>query len=124
MDKKISKLTKKHSKISNDFLIKYKIVDKKEQFKPYLMNGFKVIGWCDPFPDDDKFIKGSVDDEVFLIAKTVDHKVYPDQRYFEGNSPMPIYIPKKEIMLKIMRACICVKKVNDLWCFKEGKKIK
>ena len=96
MDKKISKLTKKHSKISNDFLIKYKIVDKKEQFKPYLLNGFKVIGWCDPFPDDDKFIKGSVDDEVFLIAKTVDHKVYPNKNYH----PTPI-----KDMLRVILRC-------------------
>lgn len=28
---------------------------------------------------------------------------------------MQIYIPKKEIMLKMMRACIAVKKPEDLW---------
>lgn len=59
-------------------MIKYKIVDRKDQFKPYLINGFKVIGWSDPFPDDDKFIKGSVDDEIFKIAQTPDDWVYPE----------------------------------------------
>lgn len=65
-------------------MVKYKIVDKKDQFKPFLINGFKVLGWSDPFPDDDKFLKGSVDDEVFQIALTIDHLVYPEQRYKEG----------------------------------------
>ena len=92
-------------------MVKYKIVDKKDQFKPFLINGFKVLGWNDPFPDDDKFLKGSIDDEVFQIALTIDHLVYPEQRYKEGESPKPIYIPKKEIMLKMMRACVNVKKV-------------
>ena len=32
------------------------------------MNSFKNLGWSDPFPDDDKTLDGSVDDELYKIA--------------------------------------------------------
>ena len=33
----------------------------------------------------------------------------------KGLSPYTLYIPSKEIMLKMMRSCIKVKKVENLW---------
>ncbi len=36
--------------------------------------------------------------------------VYSDSRYIPNFSPYCIYIPKKEIMAKLMRACIAVPK--------------
>ena len=41
--------------------------------------------------------------------------VYFRSRYIEGFSPYCVYIPKKEIMLKLMRACVSVPKSEDLW---------
>jgi hypothetical protein len=41
--------------------------------------------------------------------------VYFRSRYIEGFSPYCVYIPKKEIMLKLMRACVAVPKSEDLW---------
>ena len=55
----ISDETKQNSKIPNDFLVKYKIV---EDMKPFFINGFQTVGWSDPYPDDDTFIQGSCDD--------------------------------------------------------------
>ena len=74
----------------------------------------------DPFPDDDKFIIGSVDDvpDGLKTPSTVEDKVYPEGRYIPGQSPSCIYIPAKEIMLKMMRACIKVSKPDELWLFK------
>ena len=46
-----------------------------------------MIGWSDPFPDDDKFIKGSIDDEIFKVPKLAEDWVYPEQRYVQDNSP-------------------------------------
>ena len=61
-------------------------------------------------------ITGSLDDgDNMCIPTKVDDWVYPESRYVEGLSPFVIYIPKKEIMLKMMRACIEVKKPEDLW---------
>jgi len=48
----------------------------------------------------------------------VEDRVYPDSRYTPGNSPYCIYIPCREVMLKLMRACIKVNKPEHLWIFK------
>ena len=44
-----------------------------------------------------------------------DSPVYAESRYEVGTSPTVIYIPKKEVMFKIMRACIGIKRVEDIW---------
>ena len=41
--------------------------------------------------------------------------VYPESRLIKEYSPFAIYIPKKEIMLKLMRSTIMVKKKETLW---------
>ena len=105
----LSKDTTKHSKIKKDFLTseRYDII---EDYKPYLISRFWTIGFDDPFPNDDKNIIGSVDDipkDMETPCRVEDH-VYPHSRYVKGNSPYCIYIPCKEIFLKLMRACIKV----------------
>ena len=86
----------------------------------YLINRFFTVGFADPYPDDDKNIIGSVDDapDDLVSPSKIEDKVYPESRYVEGNSPNCIYLPNKEIMLKLMRACIKVKDVNHLWIMK------
>lgn len=76
----------------------------------YMINRFFTIGFADPYPDDDKNIIGSVDDAPDDIKPPChpSHRVYPDQRYIEGKSPNCIFLPCKEVMLKLMRACIKV----------------
>ena len=58
-DDMISPLTKKNSRIAKDFLVRYDICD---EYKPFVINSFQTIGWSDPFPNDDEFITGSLDD--------------------------------------------------------------
>ena len=61
---------------------------------------------------------GSLNDldlQIFGKAESPNDLIYPDCRYIEGNSPKTIYIPRPEIMFKIMRACIDVFRVKDLW---------
>ena len=45
----------------------------------------------------------------------IDDMVYGPTRYIKGFSPYCIYIPTKEIMVKIMRACVGVKDPKELW---------
>ena len=45
--------------------------------------------------------------------------IYPRDRYTSEHSPMTIYIPTREIMFKMMRACLGCKNVEDLWIFHE-----
>lgn len=86
----------------------------------YLINRFWTVGFSDPYPDDDKNIIGSVDDtpDDIKTPSQITDRVYPESRYTPGNSPYCIYIPNKEVMLKLMRACIKVKKIEDLWIIK------
>ena len=114
-DQKILDHTKEAAKISKDFIQKYDFI-KKERLV-FLVNSFWEIGMADPFPDDEDLVIGSVDDvpDDFKIPTKVNDYVYGPTRYIEGNSPVCIYIPAPEIMLKIMRACIDCKNTDELW---------
>ena len=59
---------------------------------------------------------GSIEDGHNLVIpnETMD-LVYLETRYYKEASPLCIYIPKKEVMLKIMRACIGANKTSDFW---------
>jgi hypothetical protein len=85
--------------------------------KNYLINSFWEIGITDPFPDDEDLIIGSKDDvpKDFKLPQKVDDLVYSQSRYVEEYSPLCIYNPAPEILLKIMRACIEVDEVSNLW---------
>ena len=41
--------------------------------------------------------------------------VYPLSRYVQGQAPAPIYIPSKEIMINLMRACVSCGNEQELW---------
>ena len=72
------------AKIENDFLVKYRMADNIRTLKGFNVNSFTQIGLEDPFPDDDKFIAGSLDDvdkAVYLMPKVPTDYVYQDQRY-------------------------------------------
>jgi len=120
-EEEISEVTKENSVIAKNFLIKYKMIGEKNVFN---INSFSTVAWSDPFPNDDKLITGSLDDgDDIKLPEKVDDWVYPESRYIKGFSPYVIYIPKKEIMLKMMRACIEVKKPEHLWFNTEARVI-
>jgi len=51
----------------------------------------------------------------------VDVNVYPDFKYVEELSPSCLYIPNKEIMFKMMRACIKVRSAAEVWVLNDEK---
>ena len=51
----------------------------------------------------------------FNIPRTDKDLVYNIDRYIEGNSPHSIYFPCKQVLFKIMRACIDVEDEQSLW---------
>ena len=109
----INEETLENSKIAENFLVKYKFID---EYKPFFINSFKSIGLSDPFPHDDEIITGSLDDgESLKMPEKVSDLVYPESRLVPEYSPFAIYIPKKEIMLKLMRSTVMVKKKELLW---------
>ena len=106
-------MTKMCSEIARDFLVKYDLVNDQKNF---LINRFITVSFPDPYPDDDLNIIGSVDDtpDDLSLPNKYSDRVYPNNRYGE-NSPYCIYIPCKEVMLKLMRACVKVTRPKDLW---------
>ena len=94
-------------------MLKFKLCDANQ---PHTINSFQTIGWPDPFPDDFVHVKGTVKDgDNLRIPKHFEDLVYAKQRYNKDYSPACLYLPKKEIMLKMMRACIGVKKRSEFW---------
>ena len=103
--------------MSPDFLVTYNLADTLP-LQPFNINSFLQIGIDDPFADDDEKYKGSIDDvdpDLFKLPVKADDLVYAQSRYIQGFSPYCIYIPRREIMFKLMRACIAVSDPSDLW---------
>ena len=106
ISKKVTKKTTKQAKISLETekdlgMLKVKV-------RPWLINSFWNIGWPDPFPDEH-----TDSDQDFLRNK--EDLVYRDSRYVDAHSPFVIYIPNENVMFKIMRACLGVDEISELW---------
>lgn len=89
----------------------YRFLDKKKV--PNKISHFAQIGWADPFNDveeDKKLIKS------LKLPNKIEDLVYDQSRYDNyGESPYVLYIPKEELMLKMMRACLRCQDEYDLW---------
>ena len=82
-------------------------------FATFTIRSFWDIGWADPFAiASGNRPKAACD---LKLPTHPDHLVYSECRYTEKYSPYVVYIPSKEVMFKIMRACIKVKNIEDLW---------
>ena len=65
-----------------DTLKKYKL---SEPPKHYFINSFETLGWSDPYPNDYKYVDGSLKDiELVRMPTKKDHCVYPCDRYVKG----------------------------------------
>lgn len=106
------------SGITPKLLMRYNIIDKEK--KGFLVNSWPTIGWVDPFPEDAR--KENKDQprskrqaaSVRLLRGASD-LAYPESRYLKSYSPYAIYLPSKENMLKMMRACLMCKDSTELW---------
>ena len=118
-------MTKKSGKIRDDFYKKYDFMLKGEHAKCFI-TALEHLGINDPFPKDHasakhpkcerdnnpKYTRKSV---IFDAKDLVNNLVYEKERYFIDQSPYRKYIPNKETMFKLMRACVDCKTVDDLW---------
>ena len=43
--------------------------------------------------------------------------IYQFDRYYDKQSPFPIYIPTNEMFFKMMKACLGCKTEHDLWIY-------
>jgi hypothetical protein len=77
--------------------------------QPNAIHSLEQVGLCDPYIQE--LGSGKV-----IRPKVADDLVYSKSRYYyEQQSPRCIYIPTRQLMLKLMRACVDVKSEADLW---------
>lgn len=73
----------------------------------------------DPFIDDHFTVKGSKDERDPNFCKNLledaNSLVYHRQRFTPDHSPLQIFIPRRELLLKMMRACLGIKTEAELW---------
>ena len=53
----------------------------------------------------------------YLLKENITDCTYNINRYHEDQSPMLVYIPNKPLIFKMMKACIGIDKVEDLWIY-------
>jgi hypothetical protein len=86
-----------------------KEIDRKRLKKRYRRGKANPLFESDSFSSDSSSGCSSDDEEVLI------HDVYKFTRYLSRHSPHCIYLPTKFVMFKLMRACIDVKGVGELW---------
>ena len=67
--------------------------------------------------DDEVNNLGPSDPRGVHLPVDADDQIYPESRFDSGTSPTVIYIPSRDVMSKMMRACIGVTDPKDLWIF-------
>jgi hypothetical protein len=103
--------------LGKNFLLDFKIGND-EGFNPFEVNSFASIGIKDPFPRDSITLNYSISDthsNVFTRMTSADSMAYPHIKYINGIIPDMIFLPRLEIMFKIIRACVCVSSPKELW---------
>ena len=98
--------------MSYNFKQKYDFIFK---CKPTTFNIYNLnqVGICDPFKIEN--ISGSQKKFSFVPPQIEGELVYDKCRYMEGYGPKCIFIPSKQIMFKLMRACVDVQDESELW---------
>ena len=97
--------------MSDGYLEKYGLQDEN---KPHTINYFEEVGWFDPFPQT-SFLTNLYDAGEFE-CDDITENIYPKSRVSDPeNMPKSIYIPKREMMFTMMRACVGVESEDDLF---------
>lgn len=90
------------------FLKQYELLGLKDI--PYKINTFHQIGWPDPYPSEDFFTTKTCQ------PKNKDDLVYDENRLNPGEIPFCVFLPRPEMMFKMMRACVELGPDEALWC--------
>jgi hypothetical protein len=105
----VSPQTKKRAQLG-DFATAYGLGEQKAAL--FLINDWVEIGIMDPFPNE-----MSEDQVAMSSPEKVSQDVYHEARYVKERSPNVNFIPRQELMWKLMRSCIGVKDSEYLWVY-------
>ena len=81
-----------------------------EDHKMYKVNNFEFIGMSDPYPLEN-------DQVIGFQGLPSPELAYPKKRLNWGESPYMIYLPRKEVLFKMMRAGVKVRDKTALWTY-------
>ena len=76
--------------------------------KTYNILTFESLGWPFPFREESAL-------PSFKVPKTAATPVYALSRYTADSCPTMLYIPSRRMLMTMMRACIQVTNINELW---------
>ena len=97
-------------KISDDFYKKYHFKNDKQC---YLINSLAQLGISPPFPTENA-------DDPYLERRKKSYMFYKKSRLQTLESPKCIYMPTEAVMFTLMRACIEVEHIEELWYYFES----
>ena len=112
---KITAKTSQNSKLPKDFYFTYfaSLFLNKEEIVDcsYNITSFEQLGWKDPYPKENRI------QNKWKMPQKIDDLVYKRQRFANNFIPQVVYVPRKDIMFKLMRACIEVKTKEEFWFY-------
>ena len=109
--------TQEAAALPPNFLVDYGMVQSSPQ--NYFINTFEQLGMPDPFPEEVYAFHANVPgiDAAPRLYSDAVYEEYKTNR--EDSSPMCLFIPRQELMLKLIRACIEVPNDWELWFNRE-----
>jgi hypothetical protein len=103
---KITEETASIGKIGKKFPVKkYGIFDEKDVQNK--INTFSCLGFKDPFPNESKFVS-----EWYPPISSYDYVYDVSKMKNDEQPPSLIFLPRKELMFKLIRACLGVENDN------------
>ena len=88
------------------YQVNYKLL--RQKVLPHRLNKINSLALTDPFPAD-------YDKVLFKYPQEHTDMVYHEKRYVLPDIYQSLYIPHRKLMFKLMRACVGVNHLHDLW---------
>lgn len=83
------------------------------------ITSFSQIGMSDPYRGEDRKTRARRASMIFDGSTcNITDLVYPKSKYVLEGSPKCSYIPTKAVMFKMMRACVEVQAIEDIWFYR------
>jgi hypothetical protein len=103
-------LEKNQEPIKTPDLGNYETIQSEEN----IVNSFAEINWIDPFGSGSEPKKSGKKKPKKLVEVQITQLVYDESKFLPENPPNLIFVPSRNLMLKLMRICCECKDTNEL----------
>lgn len=89
-----------------------------EELNPFFIHDFRRLGMSDPFPDGNSAPLSEVDHKLLAnVPMNIDEDLLqPKYRFAANRPPAMVWLPTKQIMIKMIRASLGIVDPSELWC--------